>query len=59
MMNENSAWKPTLLWHAKIFGVLLACCLAAYFVLAYATAKLPAPYQKHRPAAQTTPWLNR
>lgn len=58
-MNENSVWKPTLLWHAKIFGVLLVCCLAAYFVLAYATAKLPAPYQKHRPSAQTTPWLNR
>ncbi|MBP3513774.1 MAG: hypothetical protein J6J74_04735 [Elusimicrobiaceae bacterium] len=58
-MNESSAWKPTLLWHAKVFGVLLACCTAAYFVLAYATAKLPAPYQKRQPAPEATPWLNR
>lgn len=58
-MNNAAPWKPTFLWHAKVFGVALACCLGAYFVLTYATAKLPAPYQQRHPAPETTPWLNR
>lgn len=56
---NGPAWKPTFVWHAKFFGGLLACVTAAYFVLAYATAQLPAPYQKRTPAPETTPWLNR
>lgn len=58
-MNGTPAWKPTLVWHAKTFGVLLACCLAGYFALVYIAGKLPAPYQKRQPAPETTPWLNR
>lgn len=57
-MNRPRAWKPSLIWHAKFFGAVLAVCTAAYFVLACITDELPAPYQKRRPAPETTPWLN-
>ena len=57
-MTIPPAWKPTLLWHAKLFGALLAVCTAAYFALAYVTDRLPAPYQKRQPAPETVPWLH-
>lgn len=57
-MTTHSAWKPARVWHAKVFGALLAACTAAYFALAYATDKLPAPYQKHRPAPEAAPWTH-
>lgn len=50
--------KPSYLFHAKLLGVLLAVCLAGFFVLSYAAGKLPAPYQKRQPAAEVTPWLH-
>lgn len=46
------------MWHAKVFGALLIACTAAYFTLAYVTDKLPAPYQKHRPAPEAAPWTH-
>lgn len=55
-MTNPAVWKPALVWHAKLFGALLAACTAAYFTIAYVTDKLPAPYQKHRPAPEATPW---
>jgi len=56
---NNAPWKPSLLWHAKVFGVMLAVCTAAYFILSYAAGRLPAPYQKRTPAPEAAPWLNR
>ncbi len=58
-MTQPPVWKPTLGWHVRIVAVLLAVCTAAYFVLAFVTDKLPAPYQKRHPAPEATPWLNR
>ncbi len=57
-MTQRPVWKPSLLWHAKLFGALLVFCTAAYFTLAYVADKLPAPYQKRSPAPEATPWLN-
>lgn len=52
----HTAWKPSLLWHARTLGILLAVCLAVFGALCYLTARLPAPYQSHVTAPGTTPW---
>ncbi|MBP5429708.1 MAG: hypothetical protein J6Y25_02300 [Elusimicrobiaceae bacterium] len=52
----HTAWTPSLGWHAIVLGILLAVCLALFGILCYSTARLPAPYQPHVPAAGTTPW---
>ena len=49
---------PTIKWHIKVLAVLLALCAAAFFVVSYATTKLPPQYQKKTPAPETTPWLD-
>lgn len=56
-MTYTPAFIPSLKWHARFLGVLLAVCLAGYFVFLYVTAKLPAPYQTKQPSAQATPWI--
>ncbi|MCQ2410697.1 MAG: hypothetical protein MJ053_04220 [Elusimicrobiaceae bacterium] len=48
---------PSLMWHAKIFGVILVLCVVALFMFRYITAHLPPPYQTKSPAPQVTPWL--
>lgn len=52
----QTPWKPSLTWHTRVLGVLLAVCLAVFGLLCYLTARLPAPYAPHTPAAGTTPW---
>ncbi|HJD19009.1 MAG TPA: hypothetical protein IAB21_00950 [Candidatus Avelusimicrobium excrementipullorum] len=49
---------PTLKWHIKVLAVLLVLCTAAFFIVSYAMTKLPAPYRPHKPAPETTPWLD-
>ena len=49
---------PTLKWHIKVLAVLLVLCTAAFFIVSYAMAKLPAPDRPQQPAAETTPWLH-
>lgn len=56
---NKPVWTPTLKWHLKAVGILLAGCVVLFFALKYATSRLPAPYQKHIPAEGTTPWLNK
>ena len=53
---KNTPWMPSIKWHAKILGLLLAGCIMAFFILKYVTGVLPTPYQPKRPAPETMPW---
>ncbi len=45
-------WKPSLVWHLKVLGIIYVCLIAIFFLLNW----LLKPYMRKLPK-EITPWL--